>query len=387
MTAISLRQRVFDTFGVTDMSDGFLGTLLNPFWVGKYGQFPFRTPDNRLSVRSMLDAWDWPTNFTTVKIHPDDSQNQRNDEGQSIAACDHSWIFGSMDGGETGEANEKLVWRVNMTSSLAVNYPATEGENKATTPSALLEHDAHFGGGDYYDGKFWLAVQRHDDNRGGVLRYDVNPPGTTPRIAFRDSVTFPSFGPANIKFQPPWVSALRGTALLFSSEFNDSPSPLQLLGFSYADNAWTNDVLDFVGGLSLFTSLVSQTPFQGTRIQSGDLSPTGKLYLVVDQPDSQGGGIYGFDIITGCQMVYIPHSQFGVTVMFPYGAVNLVPESTGGQGISSIEYQDIEVFDVDTVPHYTEVAGAIHLLVHDNDLVTDDNQYIAHISVDFPSKA
>ncbi|MEZ4460945.1 MAG: hypothetical protein R3E66_14715 [bacterium] len=387
MTAISLRQRISDTFGVTDLSNGFIGTLLNPFWVGRYDSFPFRTLDNRLSMLSIFEAWEWPTSFTTVKIHPSDDENQRSDEGQSIAACDHSWIFGSMDDGESGAGNEKIVWRVDLTGSLDVDYPETEGVNKAQTPGVFLENSTHFGGGDYYDGKFWLAVQRKNSYSGGVLRYDINPPEAMTRVAFRDSVRFPGIVPNGASFQPPWVSALRGTSLLFSSDFNDTPTPLSLLGFSYQGAAWTNDLLAFLDELPLFTSLVGGTPFQRTRIQGGDLSPTGKVYLVVDEPDSNGGGIYGFDIITGCQMVYIPYSQFSVALPPPLEMVRIPPQSTGGGGIGPIEYQDIEVFDVGTVPHSPNVAGVIHLLVQDNDTVTDDNQSIVHMNVDVPSKA
>lgn len=399
MTAISLRQRISDTFGVTDLSNGFLGTLLNPFWVVRYNRFPFRTVDDRLSMRSIFEAWEWPTNFQTLAIHPDNSQNQRSDEGQSIAACDHSWIFGSMDNGEHGDPHQKIVWRVDLTSPLNASYPEDKGVNMTPTPTALIPESpvnshAHFGAGDYADGLFWLAVQFRNGFKGRFFRYIINPPLLSPRIAFKDSATLVPF------FQPPWVSVLQPANLAFTSEFGDpsAPLPVFLKGYDLYNANWSVSeipgAIQNEGEMPLYISLLgSKQPFLGTRIQGADFSPTSKLYLVVDREDQYGGGIHGFDVVTGCRMISIPHSQFKVSewVNPPGGGAPVLktspPESTGGNATFNDEYQDIEVFDLSTVPHAPGVDGVIHLLVQINGGLTDDNQSIVHMGVSDSSKA
>ena len=115
------------------------------------------------------------------------------------------------------------------------------------------------------------------------------------------------------------------------------------------------DTLPLIGEFSLKnTSGLGDADIR--RIQSGKISPNGHLWLLSDSSDEDGGGLYGFCLITGLLKVHIP--------------IN------GGSFDRELEGVFFYYFDPALNPY--SQYGIMHVVVLNGDLLESDNTYILH---------
>lgn len=121
-------------------------------------------------------------------------------------------------------------------------------------------------------------------------------------------------------------------------------------------------------------NLGQRVDFTPQRVQGATFGAHNHFYIISDVPDSDGGGIYAVDIISGFMMFRIRPSNFGV------------PQASGSG--SAIEYQDLCVFDTSRYAVHPRSEGVLHLLVTDDHhfLGDDDNQWILHLGHSSPEK-
>lgn len=362
---------------VSDFSSGIFDTVLNPMWKTNRDRFPYVDSSNRISLRRVMDAWDWPllSDYDKATIHPNFNDFAHwKDEPQGLAASPAEWAFASND-----DISDPRVWRYELTedvttqSNLLVN-----GEQYAEIGSSYLvaNEDNHLGGMDYHDGLFWVGTHYSPGGTGSrLLRFRINPDGTSPRIEFVDG-TF--LGSPSVFM--PWISIVGISDLAFTSDFNGNGDALELHVYDVTTATWTpNGVVQHFDDFPLFEEIgPNPMSFQGSRIQGGDFSPNYHLYLVSDETDANGGGVYMFDLVSGCLVHFLRISKF-----------QGIPESTGGQSLLNLEYQDVEIFDLEAVPHHSSVSGSIHIIVHDNDPAVfggPDDVAVLHLEVPDPSQ-
>jgi hypothetical protein len=395
LTVVSLRQTISEKFGVTDLSGGLLATLLNPFWAGRYDRFPYRTPDNRLSMRAIFQAWEWltPLDFSKAGIYPESDSLPWTDEGQGVAVVSGYWIFSDNSSGFG-------VYRCPLTSDIgsSANYTFTSLDIDDFYEGA----STHQGAGDGYLGKYYVAVHYSGSDVPRVVRYGQNGLG---EFSCLDGCFL-----GDDEFQAPWVSVLADSRFIFSSEFINPPPvqppthvTLRVFDLDYATFDSHNSSIPECreGGASpiyalpsvprqrfpLYASISSgRTPFISSRLQGADFAPSGHFYLISDRENQYGGGVYGFDMVTGCQMLYLDITQWNPPPLppgVPYIPGIYVRESTGGAALRNTEYQDIEVFDTGS-----SSLGEFHIMTMTNDtpILGGDKQLFVHLSVTDPSK-
>lgn len=155
----------------------------------------------------------------------------------------------------------------------------------------------------------------------------------------------------------PWAAFDRTQKQFYSSRFNET-SFYQV--YSYDNELSGNQIvmptIVYEGQVELKTH--AGTTIQLNRVQGGSVSQNNRLYLSVDRHEDEGGGVYGFDLVTGKQMLYLP--------------------SDGDRFNREIE--GLTIWNVDTF-NPPNVSGQVHLTVLDNFNLTPNEQiFIRHWS-------
>lgn len=356
MTEISMREQAAN-IGITDLSGGFLNAVLNPFWLSSSGNlslFPFRNADG-ISFRLMAQTWKWPSGWT-ITINPNDSDNANYANAFQGIACDgNAWFI--TNGGPKSGAPDVVprLWRRGVGVDLdALVGLAVSGIHFVENPSSMSDSYVHFGDCCViYDGSVsYVAVAvEYSDKDNHLLVWKIHQPASSsdPYMTFFDAAPLTHEGEA------PWFAVMPGTSLGFSSPFFNTTPPNVGLRI-YDVEVTTLEVLLGLNG-ALFPLYFSDgSPFDVGRIQGGAVSGAGHLYLVCDKLSVDGGGLYGFDLISGRKMEFVSLGD------------------GGGGGLNDYELEGMCVFDTSGVPG---ASGQIH--VGKIQLQWTDNLFIYHL--------
>lgn len=302
MTAISMRQQAAN-IGITDLSGGFLDAVLNPFWKASPANlalFPYRN-GTAVSFRDMTEAWKWPTSYTWTTEWPDDSDNAPYANlFQGVCSDDEYWYF--TFGGPKRWAPDVVPTLYPRSLATDLNADEVAHEHDHHLPNNVTDgHNIHFGDCCVHNGAVLVPVERgHGDEGLNILgAWKIQSQG--PRLAWMDFAPLsgnPSYGEGGA-----WFATMKDTGLAFCSNFKTLPVKLNIYTIGVDTTAMTLN-LTYVNTIPLYYP--SGMPFNHTRIQGGAVSDRGHVYLVIDQMNTKGGGVYGFDLISGRQVKYIP---------------------------------------------------------------------------------
>ncbi len=356
MTEISMREQAAN-IGITDLSGGFLNAVLNPFWLSSSGNlslFPFRNEDG-ISFRLMAQTWKWPSGWT-ITINPNNSDNSNYANLFQGIACDgNAWFI--TNGGppkDWGYDSPPRLWRRDLSTDLDVNISITiPGIHYVENPSSMSDSYVHFGdccviwnGGESY-----VAVPvEYNDKANHLLVWKIQNPSSS----FDPFMTYFDAAPLTHPGEAPWFAVMPGTSLGFCSPFfNTTPPNIALRVYDVALSGPTVTLGLQSGLFPLFHN--DGTPFDVGRIQGGAVSGAGHLYLVCDELSVDGGGLYGFDLISGRKMEFVALGD-------------------GGGFYPGYELEGMCVFDTSGVPG---ASGQIH--VGKIRLDVNDDLFIYHI--------
>jgi hypothetical protein len=281
----------------------------------------------------------WPGYYKWPSDYPQARESGWSDELQDVTHDDQHWYFSK------GITSDKYkLWKFPVTHNLndKVSSPRPEkGILGAPMPADLAADFNHFGGLDCHQGFLYVALEAEDYRR-------------PPRIVVFRANDLAVVGHAELPSsthpgrQASWCAIDPNSGLLYTSE-SDNVSRLSVFRPLLTQKG---DGYEFrlvhVGWFPLLAPDGTQLSID--RVQSGDITENGHLYLVSDQ---QKGGIFGFSLIKGRQEVFIDVQWDSYTLKW-----------------RNEELEGITIWDVDRpgAPRFGDNwGGQVHLLILDND--------------------
>lgn len=279
-----------------------------------------------------------------VRLHPfqflsDYPKNRNNGWHSNVQGATHDddyWYI----------TQQYRLWKFPISHDLNESVDGGEpGVSYVDLDELGLSRYDHFGDLDHYDGKLYVPLE---DLSGDA----------TPAVGTFDARDLSFLGAWLLPHQAsdkkaPWCAVNPVNGLLYTSSFwmNDQRGYLKMYRRRFDS---TFNSFPFVGGLRLQSSCGG--PITVNKVQGGVFSPNGNLYLV---SDTEQGGILGFDAASGRQILHTP--------------IDYDP-GTGE------ELEGITIWNLDDgrAPH---IRGHIHVLMIDEDALSDDDLYFKHFHV------
>ncbi|MCP3100272.1 hypothetical protein LZ198_15485 [Myxococcus sp. K15C18031901] len=243
-----------------------------------------------------------------------------------------------------GVTHDAANWYMTNTTTL---YKMPVGRNLAQggyasissgIPAQLSAYN-HLGDLSYHAGRLYVPIE---GSTPGVAVFDTN-------LTYIAHATLPGAADA------AWCAVNPVDGKLYTSNFNDSVIRRYKIVWLGSTNPTVPLKVAFEWEASLPIRDINGTPVSLSRLQGGEFSPKGNLYLV---SDVVGRGVIGVDVRTGRIQVELP--------------VNF----TGGEE----ELEGITIWDLDSgiAPG---ISGQIHVQMIDNDFWNQDDFYFKHYRV------
>lgn len=321
------------------------------------------------SIRALVVSLEWPQAIVTAQQdYPFDREPGWSDELNGVTHDADSWFV--------AQKHRLLKFPVGHDLNAAGLAP---GAPSAGIPVPGYDH---FGDPDCHAGVVYVPLE------GG------QPPMVAAFAA--DTLRFLGAGALTAQTQAPWCAVHPSNGLLYTSDFNGAravdPQPATPLVLQVYARTFGAD------GASFTLTHVGNFPLVGAdgagivvnRVQGGTFSPNGHLYLV---SDTAGGGILGFDVLTGRLVThhavnYQPIMQVDPTGGVAAGVVNGVAGLFGAddpvpERVMKEELQGITAWDLDD-GRAPGIRGQLHLLMIDNVGSGADDLYFKHFTASDP---
>ncbi|MCA9645873.1 MAG: hypothetical protein KC492_34520 [Myxococcales bacterium] len=392
MAIISFRQRLHDLFGDTlDLEQGWRQGTWNEYFRSFPEDYPYRDQDGHISVAAFLDSLLWPSMYTEEQRHPDGVELPYSTRIQGITSylSEPDALYWIISQNKDEDGRGKLTFLQSILN-LVTSDPFRTFEIYEPDLAATKAH--HFGDPCVFDNRFILvpyegtvypASAPVTEQAPLLVAFEIqtifDPPNQT-TYSYPDSIQYSGYsylsqqGPNHR--QAPWCACYKD--FIFSSRFSsleDDDANLQPEIYLYkitATNPFGIEPRTKMGSEKYKLKKKNGDPINIRRIQGGDISHNGHIYLVSDvkingEKDannklSEGGGIHMFDITTGRQIYHI--------------------KIDGHQSFSSYELEGICIRDADVYPRHPLTKGQIHMCVLDVDLRPPDQAWIRHWSTD-----
>lgn len=384
----SFRQQIQDTFGPgIDLSGGLRGSFFAPVYLERPDFYPYQD-QGRISLRKTLEGWKWPLQSDYVQLanYPDEQHTAFADKLQGVTHFeDRCWIFSQDPKGVQGQ-----ITSVDIRQDLD-NYP-TSTSTVITETNRPFNDNEHYGACCLDDGL--LVVPNHDNEPNISVFYEVTAPSNDPSqdSYYKPQITYLgvssyqaplSEGRASVPWSALVPTSIRhgypSNRLLISSFFRNYPE----LGVLEAEEAVflyevslqnTSPTMVDPGELNgeditypLYLKTQDGFSLDVRRIQGGTVSSAGHLYLSLDLRLSEGigGGIHGFDLVTGRRVIYLPVD--GHQLLF---------------GEATFELEGVTTWDVDSIPNaFASSQGQVHLTVFRPRIGDRDDIWLLHWQV------
>lgn len=281
--------------------------------------------------------------FTAIPDHPFDRSYEAANDMQGVTHDATSWYF----------TNAKVA--LGNPQSHIWKYPVTTDVNNEPSPYYSNPWQGtynHFGDIVQVNGAIYVALE---SSGGSASRAAIG--------AFNSQLQYYGYGvlPQSPSTAPagsdqggscPWVAYNPRDGLFYTSSFN--PSYLNKYSIGIYSTAPRVRVT-YQGTVKLYDAAGAALTLQ--RIQGGKFSASGKLYLA---QDVQGGGIVVVDVYNGRLQTRIP-VQFD-----PAG--------------EDEELEGLDIWDLED-GRAPGIRGHIHVILVQNDILSNDNFYFKHFRV------
>jgi hypothetical protein len=269
------------------------------------------------------------SDFQYLPSYPESCETAWSRDAQGIAHDDSHWYL----------SDSWMIYRYPVGADVALDEQTAE---------ALVPEDcAHIGDLDFVDGELFAAMENCNNDSGNRL------------YVYDDQLRVKRWAdvPAAAQAQMGWVAVNPIDGMIYASD-------------SDADqlNVYARD---FAPGGQL--TLVRQVRLDRMyhRVQGGEFSASGHLYLVPDAhgfPEGAGIHVFRLDGPAATRVRFI-HPDLG-------------------SSDSDLELEGITLWDMDAVTGAAEpMAGQIHWILLDNDFPLDrDDIHLKHIAVDDPER-
>lgn len=356
---ISLRQRLIDTgYDSGNLQNGLRASIFHPFYnqVEHWVCLPYQADEGGgvISVRKLLDGMMWPSlsDFVQLSNEPNDQTEAYSENVQGAAAYKDKYIVFSQyldEGLPPTTRNRRLVlWP--LPGPLVGQQPL---RYYTITNNDVRPEQKHPGSPDI--NKNILIVPMDEFVPPGIVSYELE--DFSPFIKIKKFSNYPESSPQGSRRDTnPWCAFTPNGQCIISSKFYNQGVPeIGNKIYFYDSKILSLDTLPLIGEFSLKnTSGLGDADIR--RIQSGKISPNGHLWLLSDSSDEDGGGLYGFCLITGLLKVHIP--------------IN------GGSFDRELEGVFFYYFEPALNPY--SQYGIMHVVVLNGDLLESDNTYILH---------
>ncbi len=344
---LSLRQVVQDTFGISNLSQGVRARLWDDFYSQHPTAFPFQNAQSRQSLFQTLVHWDtWPkaADFTSTATYPDNKVTPYSQNIQGVTHSEFYWMFSLRE-------RELMAWPVgqDLDSNLSQSY--TIQASSTQLPAGYN----HYGDSDSLyvsQADRWLTVTAVEGSGepNCFVFHSFQDPGPTPQsgpggwsfLGYRVIAAGPQVG---FGTNASWAVFNPGGSLMYSSTFNTDH--IQVYRYSNAVAGSTLELpnVTWLGddGIKIKHSS-ADTTLELKRVQGGVVSSNMRLYVTVDRDLSEQGGIYGIDLVSGANLLYLP---------------------SGGGDVLNEELQGQTLWNVDPF-NPPGVNGQLHLVVLNN---------------------
>ena len=397
MAIISFRQRLHDLFGDTlNLEQGWRQGTWNEYFRSYPEDYPYRDQDGHISVAAFLDSLLWPSTYTEEQAHPEKAELPYSNRIQGITSyiCPPGELYWIISQNKKQDGEGQLTFlqsSKDLTAPPFKQFFISEPELKDTGAH-------HFGDPCVFNNNFILVpyegtefTNNAPDNEKAPLLaifqiMELNdPPDQTTHfypntLGYIGYVYLSRQGTENR--QAPWCASHKD--IVFSSRFSS---------LGEGDASLSPELYIYKLKTTPLLSITPRTPSHEytlkkndgssiniRRIQGGDISPQGHIYLVsdvsyygeIDENNNtcEGGGIHMFDLTTGRWVNRIKidghQTTFGIYAEY--------------------ELEGICIRDADLYPKHQLTNGQIHMCVFDFDWIDgykryNDQAWIRHWSV------
>jgi hypothetical protein len=323
-------------------------------------------------MRAFTEALPWPASYRPATKNPDspsDASPGWTNALQGVSHDDNNWYF----------TQQKKIWKIPVSHSLGDELHA----ETRTAPIPLAGYD-HFGDCDFDHETGFLYVPLEGADPPMVAMFDKE-------LTFVGSAALSQAGGA------PWCAVNPVNGLVYSSGFNSGGGPILLHVYQRSASGLA---LSHLGTIELLGPAGETLNVE--KIQGGAISPRGHVYLI---SDVKSGGILGFDLVTGQQMMhqevdYSPNPTFLQEVEVAaanmgVGVLNFFGGLFGADPIQPIRQPHNQELEGVTIWPAVGAAGApgmdgdLHMIMLDLDTTpgNDDDLYFKHYEVDPEDRA
>jgi hypothetical protein len=299
---LSYRDLTFAVTGKTDLSGGFVGDVLNPYYTAKPGRrrfFPYLSDGTitSFSLRKTLEAFQMPVSgFGMPQYYPDnDGDPPYATECNGITASEDSWYL--TNNPSVGAPN---LWRIPFSANIDGIGTTTEELN---LPGQLSNY-VHFGDPCYWkepsSGREFILVpcdSPHVQSIPGICAcFEILPNGTT-YWQYEEVNPVNSDGTYNFDWSglTAWCGVNRDARIFYTTLFlgvnNDEklrifPFSIEINGSGDFTLSWPeNGVFE---GIEIREKGAAETEANMCRIQGGAVSERGHLYLCIRHSEFAG---------------------------------------------------------------------------------------------------
>lgn len=353
---ISLRQVLIDTgYDSGNIQSGLRASIFHPFYnqVEHWVCLPYQADEGGgvISIRKLLDGMIWPSSndFIQLPAEPNDQTEVYSENVQGAAAYKNNYIVFSQYIDEDSQRNRRLVFWP-LPGRLMGQQPL---RYYTITNTDVPTEQKHPGSPDINGDK--LIVPMDELRPPGVVIYTLR--DSSPFISLEKFSRYPESSPqGSARDTNPWCAFTPNPQCIVSSKFyNTGVSEVGNKIYFYDSSALNMDTLPLIGEFSLKESS-GLNDINLRRLQSGKISPNGHLWLLSDVSLENGGGLYGFCLITGKLKIYLP--------------IN------GGNYNRELEGIMFYYFEPALNPY--SQYGILHVIVLNGDILEGDNTYILH---------
>lgn len=355
---ISLRQRLVDTgYDSGNLQNGLIASIFHPFYeqVEHWVCLPYQADEGGgvISIRKLLDGMMWPSlnDFIQLPNEPNDQTEAYSENVQGAAAYKDKYIVFSqyLDEGLFPATRVRRLVFWPLPGRLVGQQPL---RYYTINNTEVLPGQRHPGSPDI--NKNILIVPMDELKPPGVVSYILE--DYSPFISFKKFSKYPETSPqGSNRDTNPWCAFIPNAQCILSSKFY-APGVTEIGNkiYFYKSDDLDVEFLPLIGEFHLKGSTGLDT-INLRRIQSGKVTSNGHLWLLSDVNNEDGGGLYGFCLITGKLKVHIPING----------------------GSTHRELEGILFYYFDPFHNPYSQYGIMHVIVLNNDL-DEDNTYILH---------
>lgn len=353
---ISIKERLIETgYDPGNLQNGLRASIFHEFYnqVEHWVCLPYQSDEGGgvISIRKVLDGMIWPSNsdFIPLNNEPNDQTTAYSENVQGAAAYKDKYLVFSQYIDESNGRNRRLVFWP-LPGPLIGQQPLRYYTIKSSDVPIAQKHP---GSPDINNNL--LIIPMDEAIPPGIVSYELT--DNSPYINIVKFSAYPKTSPQGLKTDTnPWCAFANNKQCILSSKFY--PESTSETGNKIYFYNFTNsmiEILPLIGEFSLKDSS-GLSSVNLRRIQSGKVSINGHLWLLSDIESNNGGGLYGFCLITGKLKIYLP---------------------INGGGLNR-ELEGVFFHYFDPVHNPYSKYGLMHVVVLNNDAFESDNTYVLH---------